>query len=414
MKQLFTLVFLTFISLTFAQAVEDSIAMGPNYTNDVFYSLSNGEVSQYSGASWTVAFYNKAMSAAIMINEARGVELYIVTDDISQFASISDTVGLATWTQLHDVDTTWDAYSAFEGEATGSQSNYGWGEYNFSTHVISASRIFMLKTIDNNYYKVIVVKKETGAFTYRYASLDNSFDTTIVVNVPDYLNQSYAYLNMDNHTLQSREPDASDWDFVFTKYQTDYQGIAYYPVTGVVSNEGLLVAEVQELPANASYSGVVFKGLKNVIGSDWKTFDQANLVYLLEDTLTYFVRTATDEIYKLYFTAFEGGSTGKIKFNKELVASVGIRENRENFEMHSVYPNPSKGSAYLVFTTEKSENIEIKVFSMLGNQVYQASTATQNGLNSIQIDLGNAENGVYLVQVSNGLKTNTQKLVLNK
>jgi hypothetical protein len=415
MKPFFTLIFLAIISLSFAQVVEDSVVMGPNYTNDVFYSLSNGEVSQYSGSSWTVAFYNSAMSAAIMINEARGVELYKVTDDVSQFSSIVDTVGIGSWTNLHDVDSTWAAYSAFEGASTGSQSNYGWGEYNFSTHIISASRIFMLKTIDNNYYKVMVVKKQTGAFTYRYASLDNAFDTTIVVNVPDYLYQSYAYLNMDNHSLQSREPNADNWDFVFMKYHTIFQGVGYYPVTGAVSKEGLLVAEVQDLPANADYSGVSFKGLKNVIGSDWKSFNQATNMYTLADSLTFFVKTTSNEIYKLYFTAFEGGGTGKIKFNKELIVSmVGIRDNKESFDLHSVYPNPTKGNAYLVFSTEQSEKIEVTVFSLLGNRVFNARTASNIGLNTIQIDLGNLESGVYLVQISDGTKTTTQKLILNK
>jgi hypothetical protein len=414
MKQIFTLILTCIIAFSFGQGVEDNVVMGPGYTNDLFYSLADGEVSQYSGSSWTVAFFNRSQSAAIKINAANGVELYKFSDDISQFSSITDTIGLSTRIQLHDADSTWDAYSAFEGEATGAISNYGWGEYDFNSHIVSASRLFILKTIENNYYKVMVVQKQTGTYTYRYASLDNTFDTTIVISVSDYLYQSYAYLNMDNHTLQSREPDASDWDFVFTKYQTNFQGVAYYPVTGVLSNEGLQVAEVIQLPTNADYTGNTFKGLKNVIGSDWKTYDQMNSVFALQDSLTYFIKTEANEIYKLYFTGFEGTSTGSVTFIKELVGTVGIRNNRENLEMHSIYPNPTQGSAYLVFSTEQVEDVQVSVFSVLGNLVYQAKTSTNMGLNTIQIDLGNVENGVYLVQVSDGLKTNTQRLLLNK
>lgn len=416
MNRIFTLFFLALSSLSFAQEIEDSVVMQANYTNDIFYSLKNGEVSTYSGASWTVAFYNKAQSAAIMVNGGRGVELWKVTEDVSQFASITDTTGLSTWTSLYDSDTTWDAYSAFEDEALNSQTNYGWGEYNFSTHIIEASRIFMLKTIENNYYKVIVVKKQTGAFTYRYASLDNSFDTTMVVNVPDYLNKSYAYLNMDNHTLQDREPVHSAWDLEFTKYMTDYQGLAYYPVTGVVSNEGVQIAEVKELPNNANYVGETFKGLKNIIGSDWKTFDQGTNMYNLSDSLTYFVRTENNAIYKLYFTAFEGGATGKIKFKKELLVEgnpTAIREN-ENLDLHKIYPNPSAGNADIVFSTNGVEDISVKVYSLVGNLVYQASTSSNIGLNSIRIDLSHVDDGIYLVQVGNGTSTNTQKLIINK
>lgn len=414
MKRIFTLVFLVSFYFGFAQVIEDSVVMEPNYTNDIFYSLANGEVSTYSGASWTVAFYNSSMSAAIMINGGRGVELWNLSEDVTQFDNITDTSGLSSLTSLYDSDTTWDAYSAFEGDATGAQANYGWGEYNFSTHVISGTRIFMLKTIENTYYKVFVVKKETGAFTFRYASLDNSFDTTMVVNVPDYLNKSYAYLNMDNHTLQDREPNHSEWDFEFTKYITDYQGLAYYPVTGVVSNEGVQIAEVMELPNNANYAGQTYRGLKNVIGSDWKSFDQNTSTFNLADSLTYFVRTETDEIYKLFFTDFEGGATGKIKFTKELVGSTGIRENNETIDLHKIYPNPTTGRANLIFSSESSERIDLRVFSLVGNVVYQASTSTNIGLNSIQIDLGQVDNGVYLVQIGNGNQITTQKLIVNK
>lgn len=416
MKRYFTILFLSALSLSFAQEVQDSISMQPGYTNDVFYSLSNGEVSQYSGSSWTVAFYNSAMSASIMINDGRGVELYKVTDDITQFPNITDTVGLGTWTQLYGTDTAWSEGSAFEAEATGSQSNYGWGEYNFVSHVIDGSRIFMLKTIDGTYYKVFVVEKETGIFTYRYASLDNSFDTTMVINVPDYLGKSYAYLNMDNHTLQDREPNGDDWDFVFTRYVTDYQGIAYYPVTGVLSNEGIQVAEVNEIPANADYAGVPFKGARNVIGDDWKTFDNVNLVYNLNDTLTYYVRNKVGEIYKLYFTAFEGGSTGKIKFSKEKVANAAtsIRDNEAGLDVHKLYPNPTKGTADLIFSSDEREVLNLRVYSLLGNTVLNTQVTSNVGLNSVRLNLNDVENGVYLVQLGNGSNTSTQKLIVSK
>jgi hypothetical protein len=416
MKQIFTLVFIGLSFFSFAQITEDSVVMQPNYTNDIFYSLKDGEVSEYSGSSWTVAFYNKSQSAAIMINGGRGVELWNVTDDITQFSNITDTVGMSTWSPLYDSDTTWDAFSAFEGESLSGQSNYGWGEYDFNTHAVTGTRIFMLKTINDSYYKVYVVKKEAGVFTYRYASLDNSFDTTMVVSVPDYLNKSYAYLNMDNHTLQDREPDHSDWDFEFTKYIVDYQGIAYYPVTGVISNEGVQIAEVLELPANANYVGAPFKSLRTVIGSDWKTFDQMNNLFTLSDSLTFFVRTEAQDIYKVYFTGFEGGVSGKIKFTKELVASgpTAIRENNESIDLHKIYPNPTTGSADLIFSSEKIEVMNVRVYSLVGNLVFQANTQTNLGLNSVRINLGEVENGIYLVQLGNGIQTTTQKLVLNK
>ena len=414
MKQVFTLLLLLTVSISSAQLLEDSVVMGPSYTNDIFYSFDNGEVDSYSGASWTVAFYNKSQSGAIMLNGGHGVELWNASDDIAQFANIIDTVGISSWTQLYDTDTIWNAHSAFEGDALNSQWNYGWGDYDISTHIIRGSRIFVLKSIEQNYFKVLVEKKDYGVFHYRYASLDNSFDTTIVVNVPDYSNKSYAYLNMDNHILQDREPNHSEWDLLFTKYSTDL-GFAYYPVTGVVSNEGVEVAEIKELPNNASYTAQDFNASKTVIGTDGKTFDQNTFSYLLQDTLTYFVRIENGDVYKLDFTTFEGSSTGKIKFNKELVSTgpTGVQSSNEALSLHSIYPNPSSGSADIVFSNTRNENIDIRVFNLVGNLVYQANAYSYNGLNSFRINLDFVENGVYLVQIGNGFFVKTQKLVIN-
>jgi hypothetical protein len=219
---------------------------------------------------------------------------------------------------------------------------------------------------------------------------------------------------MDNHTLQDREPNHSEWDLLFTKYSADL-GFAYYPVTGVVSNEGIEVAEIKELPNNASYTAQDFNPSKTVIGSDWKTFDTIANTYNLQDSLTYFVQTENGDVYKLHLTAFEGSSSGKIKFNKELVSTgpTGIQSSNEVLCLHSIYPNPSIGSADIVFSNTRKENINIRVYNLVGNLVYQANADSNIGLNSFRINLEFVENGVYLVQIDNGFFVKTQKLVIN-
>lgn len=413
MKSFYLSFLLAFLSFQLSAQTEDSVSMQANYTDDVFYSFENGIVDEVAGATWTIGFYNMSQSAAIMINSGRGVQLWNASDDTSLFSSITDTVGLSSMTELHDDPTMWESNSAFEDDDAGTQTNYGWGEYNFANHLVVASRIFIVKTVDGDYYKAMVLKKELGQFTYRYAELDNSFDTTIVVNTPSFLNQSYAYLNMDNHSIQSREPNADEWDILFTKYAEFVQGIAYYPVTGVVSNEGVQVARLNVAPIDADPTGATFVGTKNAIGSDWKMFDQGTSSYIIDNQLTFFVKTNQNDIYKLYFTAFEGGSTGKIKFNKELVESVNITD-LPNVDIHSIYPNPSKGNFNLVFEAKNPTNLQINVYSVIGNQVYQTNYRTTTGLNALQIQLNNIENGIYFVELSNGKETTVQKIVIKK
>lgn len=413
------LYFLSILTLSFnfilAQSVEDSVVMEPNYTNDVFYSLTSGTVSEVGGADWTVAFYNEAISAAIMINSGRGVKLYRVSDDTTTFSNVLDTANLSTWDELYDDYTTWDEFSAFEDMSSSSSSNYGWGEYNSANHQMTASRVFALQTVNGDFYKVMVISKITGTFKFRYATLDNSLDTTFTITPADYLNTNYAYLNMDNHTLLNLEPNNTTWDLIFKKYNAQYSPTVHYPVTGVLNNVGVEIAKVENLPhADTSYDGLVLSNDRNTIGWDWKTFNNNTYVYDLNDSLTYFIKTIDDKIYKLYFTEFAGGSTGVIKFNKEFITEVGVNEINSVIN-YTVYPNPTKGQIELVLKLNSNEDLKVTVLDMFGRTVYQSNTINANvGLNAYRIDLSNNTNGIYFVQLSNGKSITTQKVVLNK
>ena len=415
--------FLLFVVALFnnlsAQVVSDTVNMGPEYTNDVFYSLENGHVSDLSGSEWTVAFYNSAMSAAIMINEGREVRLWIASEDINDFATIDTTGNISSWTQLHDSELTWSSGSAFEAEPTGGNANYGWGEYNFSTHQITGTRVFVIKTIAGEYFKVLVNNKIAGVFEYRYASLDNSLDTTITVNVPDLVGKNYAYLNMDNHTILDREPLNTEWDILFTKYWDLYDSgfgpPAYDEVTGVLINQNVGVVEVRNVPsADAEYTAQTFDTVKNVIGHDFKYLD-GNFQWALDDSLSYFLKSNNGDIFHLYFTRFDGRSTGIVGFNVEKIASAttAIKES-EVINIHTLYPNPSNGISQLVFSSEKNTTTELSIYNLIGERILFTPIQTNQGLNSFPINITNVENGVYLIQLKEGNKISTQKLVINK
>ena len=418
-------ILLLFVGVFFystAQVNSDTIDMKASYTNDVYYSLEDGFVSEYTGAEWTVAFYNSAMSAAIMINEGRGVELYIASEDINDFATIDTTGNISTWTQLHDSEFIWDAESAFEDEPVPGSGNYGWGEYNFANHQISASRVFVIKTIAGEYLKVLVEDKVSGVFNYRYASLDNTFDTTIVINTPDLVGKNYAYLNMDNHTILDRDPVKTEWDLLFTKYwdlyDSGFGAPAYASVTGVVINDNVGVAKVSGVAvADAAYTNQAFDTVKNVIGHDFKFVDfSANPPALaVKDSLSYFIKSNDGDIFHFYFTRSDGISTGIVGFNVEKISSATTSiSNSEVISIETIYPNPSIGSAQLIFSSEKATTAELSIFNLLGEMVYYAPIQTSNGLNTFPINLQKENNGVYLIQLKEGNKISTQKLILNK
>lgn len=61
---------------TIESAINDTLTMGSNYANDVYFKLSDGTKNSASRASWDIAFKSAIMSASIIANTTMGIELY--------------------------------------------------------------------------------------------------------------------------------------------------------------------------------------------------------------------------------------------------------------------------------------------------------------------------------------------------
>ena len=59
-----------------AQQVFDQVSIGAGYSNQSFYSMDNGEVSNVSNTDWDLAFQITGFQAAIRINGKNNVRLF--------------------------------------------------------------------------------------------------------------------------------------------------------------------------------------------------------------------------------------------------------------------------------------------------------------------------------------------------
>lgn len=393
--------------VNFAQAqIEDSVTMNAAYSMDVFYSLENSTVQSVAGSEWTIAFSTGAQTSSIYINDGRGVELYKTTVNIANFENTLDTTGIESWTQLHNEYNDWD-HSAFEDGATG-HPNYGWGSYNAVSHIVNGDKVFVLKSLNNEYYKAMVVKKASGAWHYRYATLNNSFDTTIVYQASDLIMKNFAYLNMDNNTILDREPANNTWDMLFTKY---YDVDQTYILTGILLNRGVEAIQIDGVPVeDATYVGSTFDTNTKTIGADWKSFNMSTYLYDLVADRSYFVKQKDGDIYKIVLTGFTGSSTGKTFFTKEKLEVSTAINNIEAINSLGLYPNPSRNTANLVIDSKNNTEISYTIYNMVGKAMDSNTAILNTGLNALQLNVANYSQGVYLVQVQNGNQTQTLKL----
>jgi subtilisin family serine protease len=93
---------------------------------------------------------------------------------------------------------------------------------------------------------------------------------------------------------------------------------------------------------------------------------------------------------------------------QQYIIAAGMKE-KETRPGFSVFPNPGNG-IFNLHAAEWTGTLSLKVFDMNGQMVVNNSYNSNN----LRIDLSGLQNGLYLVQLSNGENTVTEKLAIEK
>ncbi len=298
-------------------SAKESVSMEPDYVNDIFYSLHEQTSFDAVRDNWDIGFRTFIRSPSIIINSGAGVELYEISKDTNDWYNTVDITGFDTWPILSNSLENWEV-GAFSANMTG-YPDYGWAIYNTVTHDLIGNAVFLIKLQDGTLKKIFIRKKHSTLNTYEflYSNVDGTDKKHVELNCGDYIEKEYIYYSISGNETVDREPVKENWDLLFTRY---YDPDAYYVVTGVLTKPGITVAEVIGIaPEAADTTTGQFSSSLSVIGWDWKEFDQNTFEYSLVEDLTYFVKTVSGEVYKLYFTGFDGSSTGEIRFTTKRI-----------------------------------------------------------------------------------------------
>ena len=319
-------------------AQNNQISLNSGYTNQSFFSMQNGEAQNIPNDDWDLALSTDAFSTTIRINDGKGVELYTYhLGDTSSWNNINNSTPNILINPMYNSDTDW-GYGAFDTNQTGG-FDYGWGVYNLQNHHVIGDSLFLIKSINGNWKKLWLEKKVSGEYQFKYANLDGTNEISQNILATNYADKRFIYFSLDNNIVMDREPISSEWDITFTKYITPVQGMAY-PVTGVLGNIGIEVAQADNISNPLNYNDYTthnFESIINIIGYDWKSYQGS---YVVNPNRCYFVKDYQQNIWRLVFTEFDGTSTGNIQFNTELLSTTLINDI-DNVKSVSIYPNPA-------------------------------------------------------------------------
>ncbi len=93
-------------------------------------------------------------------------------------------------------------------------------------------------------------------------------------------------------------------------------------------------------------------------------------------------------------------------------SNVGIKENKENLNYVSLYPNPAANSVNILINLSVSAKVDVKIFSMIGQEISNFEKELPSGSNSLNINLANYKAGIYFVKSTIQGKIVTNKLVI--
>lgn len=106
-----------------------------------------------------------------------------------------------------------------------------------------------------------------------------------------------------------------------------------------------------------------------------------------------------------------GADAGSINSITLEICSQSLAVSDYEFENFALYPNPNKGNFTIQFESKSTNKINIAVHDMSGRKIFDKNY-NNNGLFAQDLQLDNAQSGVYLVSITDGNKRTVKRIVV--
>jgi Secretion system C-terminal sorting domain len=425
MKKVFTsalLIAVFFATLT-AQTVLDTLTMGPNYSIQTWYKFETDKETKAPINNWDLAFTTKGADAGIFVNHA--ASLYKASASASAWATmtVDTTALLASGITQVNTDTSWSV-----GALNRTQDNvfdFGWGNYSVVTHNVTGDSVYVIKSATDGKWRKFIIERlalDTSYFV-KIADLNGANPVNLEVKKKAFAGKNFGYYSFATGAQLDREPLSKDWDVTVWRHwglaadpANPTGPLQSYLLTGFLQNYNTSVAKViRRDTASDVFTGQVFKPIINVIGADWKTFNQATNAWKLADSTAYFVKTSNGKIFKMIFTGFGGAGTGNCIFTRELVGQVtSVKVAGDKIAALAISPNPATDGYFnIVYDFGKTpQQANFQLFNLAGQAVYTQKLQNTEGVQVLQMPTLNLTNGVYLARLTFDGQSLVRKVVI--
>lgn len=229
---------------------------------------------------------------------------------------------------------------------------------------------------DGNVFHVSIEAPNGGADAYEY---NNVYDSEF--NIPEVVPSEFIVMFRTNSQPQENSYEVTD-------------------------SEGNILLERSGMSANTTYEDTLTLGYGCYTYTVFDTDNDGISWWANNDGTGY---TRFKEVDGPIFKYFQGDFGDGINYEFTVDYPLAY-EDIKNDAQFTAYPNPTKDQLNLSLSGFDT-NVNIRVFNNLGQEVLAKQIQTSSQVTNDQIDLGTLQSGVYVVQVSDGTRTSTQKIV---
>ncbi len=413
MRTFATLAFLASGAPLLAQT-EVTIATGPGNAQQVWYSLQNGIQATADLSAWDLAFEINSFTSSILVNTAKGLSVYETPVAIADWSSLTSP-NEAAWTAVHNSELSWYEGALTHGNNLDQPSgfNLGWGQYNFITHTVAGTKVYVIVDVAGNYRKLRINSLAANTYNFTFANLDGSNEVTSTLSKGAFPGRNFGYFNFATNSTADLEPAANSWDLLFTKYTSIIPAPepTAYSVAGVLQNKQVDAVQVDGTPvADSMWEGQMLDSAMNIIGYDWKTYNPSTFSYSYAQDRTYFVSDRSGNVWKLVFTGYGGSTTGTMTFTQELMSATGMAE--VSARPLSVFPVPVTNGVLHIAADSDVRNATVEVFDANGRTLRTNSITDMSAGSLATVDMSGIPAGMYVVRLQGAGTLRTTRVVV--
>lgn len=390
-----------------------SVSTGAGYQKQSFSRLADDAEFQVSNTAWDIAFTDSGeQEAGIFVNESSGSSMGQPLPEVLLFDALTDDFNeqpdpaLLLDYRLYNSEQTWSFGAFNEVRDPGNDLDFGWGIFDEQNAQIVGTRVYVIKRRNGQYLKIKIESLTGDVYTFKYAGLDGSNETTATIDKSTYEGKLMAYFSFDSGTTVEVEPEGG-FDLFYGRYVASVYdpGLELdvpYNVTGILSGPGVQVAEADGVdPETVDYTDYQdsLRSELDIIGHDWKFFGNS---WSLDADRVFFVKTTVGHAWKIHFIEFEGSTSGTAIFEKTDLGLVStIPSPSANSWEAGIFPNPVQDdlTVALDIPFETAKNAQLEAIDIQGRTIFNQQVSLKPGFQVYQLPTSSWAPGIYVLRM---------------